>query len=403
MIQSGILYTVAGMPVLVGDGTKKGKFGRKMPCVKRLHEQKENTSNHYIFGHMFGAIGVLAGGLTKLFCIPLSVLIHDGDCRIKQWENEEAKDESHVVRTIRDACHAVKQFTKSLLILDRYYLTKPALAALAEEEKQAGKALLSIVTRAKSNATAYEKPVQSPGRGRPRLKGDKVKILSLADRFRHEFIDAAVMLYGKEEHISYFCTDLLWGDGLYRELRFVIVLGISSEPAILVSTDLTLSPVDILRIYGLRFKIECAFRELKNTVAGFAYRFWSAAMPKLDRFAKPGTDALESVTDENDKRLIANAFNATQGYVMFASVALGLLQICALRFSDTIKAAPSRWLRTRSNIVPSEATTADFLRKSIFRRFGFPMDFPILGLIRSAQAMFPKACERDIFSNVENF
>jgi hypothetical protein len=387
---SGVIFDDFGMPVLVGDGTKKSKFGRKMPCVKRMSQQSGNASRHYIFGHMFGAIGVLAGSLEKLFCIPLSVNIHDGDKLIRQWtdatSDEELKNESHVPRIIREACYVANVVKRrSILLLDRYYLTVPALLAWLDEERQAGSPLLSIVTRAKLNAKAYKKPKPNP-RGRPRKKGIKIKLISLIELCKQSFVEAEVVLYGKKEKITYYSIDLLWGDKLYQELRFVIVCGLGIDPVILASTDLTLTPLQIMRLYGYRFKIECSFRELKHTIAGFAYRFWSVAMPKLNRFASSGDDPLETVTDKNDKELILSAFDRIHGFIMLGCIAHGLLQICALRFTDDINATPLRWLRTKTNIVPSEASTADVLRKTLFFMFHFPTDLTILRLIRQVQS-----------------
>jgi hypothetical protein len=49
-----------GMPILIGDGVKQPKEGKKMPGVKRLHQESEDSSKaEYIFGHMFGVIGIL--------------------------------------------------------------------------------------------------------------------------------------------------------------------------------------------------------------------------------------------------------------------------------------------------------------------------------------------------------
>lgn len=155
--------------------------------------------------------------------------------------------------------------------------------------------------------------------------------------------------------------------------------------SIFVSTDLTLTPQQILRLYGYRFKIECSFREFKQVIAGFAYRFWSISMPLLDRFAKSGYDPLETVTRKEDKERIVHAFNAIQGFVMVASIAFGLLQICALRFAGEISASKFRWLRSRSNETPSEATTAHFMRKNIFRMVVSRQDLAIMRFIDERQ------------------
>ena len=56
--------------------------------------------------------------------------------------------------------------------------------------------------------------------------------------------------------IRYYSVDLLWGQKLYRELRFVLV-GMGGVQSILASTSLELEPLSIIRLYSYRFRIEC--------------------------------------------------------------------------------------------------------------------------------------------------
>ncbi len=373
------------MPILIGDGTKEGKEGRRMPCVKKLHQESENSSKaSYIFGHMFGGIGVLLGNAEKMFCLPLSVTLHDGNRTIRAWLEDNTAEESHVVRTIREACALTKAFIPSVLLLDRYYLTVPALQALESETLAAGRSLLTIITKAKRNATAYEQPVRKPGPGRPPLKGEPVKLAKLFEVEADRFTQASVRAYGKQEQVTYLCRDYLWGLKHYQELRFVLVNWFGTQ-SILVCTNLTFTPEQIIRLYSYRFKIECCFREMKQTVAGFSYRFWSKHMPKLNRYAKKGSDPLALVKDKKQQERIISSYKATQGFVMLSCIAMGLLQICALRFADSIYKSPLRWLRTKSNPYPSEATVADFMRKSIFLMFRNRNDLDVIRFIQSEQ------------------
>lgn len=258
------------MLILVGDGVKQSKEGWRMPCVKKLFQESENSGKPtYIFGHMFGAIGVLVGNANKLFCVPVSMTIQDGNKTIGQWLKSSMVKESHVVRMIREACCTTSILTPCILLLDRYFLTVPALSACLAEEKRFGHRLLTIVTNAKNNAVAYKKPIRKPGKGRPPLKGASVKLHNLfsnATLFTH----ATVLMYGKMEQVQFLCKDLLWGKGLYQELRYVLVKYATFQA---ICTDTSFSPEQIIRLYSYRFKIESCFRELKQVVAGFLYHF----------------------------------------------------------------------------------------------------------------------------------
>ena len=65
------LYREGNLPVLVGDGVKQSKEGRRMPGVKKLFQESENSAKpRYIHGHMFGGLGILAGSVRNWACIP---------------------------------------------------------------------------------------------------------------------------------------------------------------------------------------------------------------------------------------------------------------------------------------------------------------------------------------------
>jgi len=121
----GLAYKVYGQYLMIGDGGKESKEGRKMPGVKKLCQESENSSKGtYIHGHMFGAIGILLGTPKKFFCGLLSMRLHDGNEIIAEWEEDELAKESHVVRLVREACGiAAKLGEKCRIALDRYYLT----------------------------------------------------------------------------------------------------------------------------------------------------------------------------------------------------------------------------------------------------------------------------------------
>lgn len=123
---------------------------------------------------------------------------------------------------------------------------------------------MEIITKAKKCCTAYEKPgSRKPGRGRPPKKGAAVRLKELSASHKEQFQDAEIELYGKKESIRYYCIDLLRGQKLYQELRFVLV-EMDGIQSILASTSLALDPLPVIRLYSYRFRIECNFRELKQ-------------------------------------------------------------------------------------------------------------------------------------------
>ena len=63
-------FRVDNRLVLIGDGLKVAKEGKKMPAVKKLHQSSQNNSKPaYIFGHSFQALG-LAGTWTLGTAVP---------------------------------------------------------------------------------------------------------------------------------------------------------------------------------------------------------------------------------------------------------------------------------------------------------------------------------------------
>ncbi|MDO5134199.1 MAG: transposase [Eubacteriales bacterium] len=382
-------WKVNGKTVLAGDGVKQYKEAFYMAGVKKLFQESENISKpEYIFGHLFGAVGLLAGNASHCFCIPLRMDIQDGLKEASSWTGSGISASSHVIQMIDCGTDAAGYFGHCLFVLDRYFLSVPALKRLMEwNSRQKGDTSLSIVTKAKASCIAYEKPPAPDARrrGRPRKKGSSVKLVSLFNNMEDRFQHADVIMYGAKKRVHYYVTDLLWGKGLYQELRFVLVKydGLRS---ILVSSDLSLSPEQIIEVYAHRAKIEDSFRQFKQNLGGFGYHFWTKSLPRLDHFAKKGDpDPLSTVSDDRDRRKILNNIHAIEGFVLFACIAMGILQLVSLSddFAETV--IKKRYLRTPSNEKPSEASVMYYLRRMFFLLLLNAPDSAITKIIRSRQ------------------
>ncbi len=163
--------------ILIGDGVTQSKKAQHTPGVKKLFQESEDSSKAaYILGHMFGGLGIVIGNQAKRFCLPLSILLHDGMQFLETWKGGRVK--TYVVQMVEDAYDAARTFGNSLLLLDRFFLSVQALVRLAELN-ESGCVRLEIITKAKHNCVAFKLPERKSGRGRPPKKGDKLVLKDL--------------------------------------------------------------------------------------------------------------------------------------------------------------------------------------------------------------------------------
>ncbi|MGX7394688.1 transposase [Carnobacterium mobile] len=226
---------------------------------------------------------------------------------------------------------------------------------------------MTLITKAKKSAVAYKKPpISTEKRGRPKCKGVKIKLTTLFKTHKEVFSEMLATIYGKEQSVSYYTLTALWGQGLYHELRFMLIIHNGSE-SILVSRDTSLSAEKIITLYSYRFKIERTFRAFNQTFAGFSYHFCTKFLKELNCYSrKIDRPPLESLTSEAEQQAVVQTFDAIEGFVQFVFIAHGLVQLLALKFSKECEGV--LWLRTlreTRETIPSEATAMHYLRQSV--------------------------------------
>ena len=383
------VYRVKGRVVLVGDGVKQSKEGYHMPGVKKMVQESETQSKgEFIFGHLFGAVGVLIGRRAQKFCLPLKVNIQDGIRGAADWDGSTISAENHILQMIRNGFEAAASFGKSVLLLDRYFLSVSALQLLNKLNAEREEELLTIVTKAKKNCTAYRlpPPKEKGKKGRPRKKGEAIKLASLFNDPDVKFKKAKVTAYGEKKDVEYHCINLLWGTKHYQKLRFVLVKwdGITS---ILVTTDLTLSPTTVIELYAWRAKIESMFREMKQQLGGFGYHFWTSSMPKLNHYAKrEAPDPLSQITNAKERKHILDCIRATEAFVTCATIAMGIVQLISIKECKSGSIRKIRYLRTPSKMKPSEGTVMYFFRRNLFSMLLQHPDSFVTRFIRERQS-----------------
>ncbi len=127
-----------------------------------------------------------------------------------------------------------------------------------------------------------------------------------------------------------------------------------------MTTDLEMNALDLIYIYGLRFKIEVSFKAAVHSVGAFAYHFWTGAMKKRKRVS--GDQYLQREDPENVEKIKAK-MNAYHTHLQIRNIAQGIMQILALEMPNNISALDFRYRRTLCEL-PTEATVAAVLRGS---------------------------------------
>jgi hypothetical protein len=360
------VYRVNGRPVLVLDGIKKAKEGRKMPGVKLLHQQSEsNAKPQFIMGHSFQAFGVLCQVAGYTFCVPVCARIHEGIVRSN-------RDRRTLIDKANEMLKAVCKDLQFVLLADAYYANGKVIRGL-------GGRSCDLVTRVRSSTVAFERaPVpKRRRRGRPKVYGRSVRLQQLFGKSGFETAPSPV--YGDRNVMVRFKTmDLLWKPA-GTTVRFVLVDHPHRGRIILLTTDLSLSAEEVILLYGLRFKIELTFKQAVHSVGSFGYHFWMADMKRLRR--GNGNQHLHRTPAEY-RIHVTRKMRAYHAFVQTGMIAQGMLQYLAMTRHELVWTHFGSWIRTiRPDVLPSEMvvstalrnTLPEFLRKSViavpFRKF----------------------------------
>jgi hypothetical protein len=370
VLNQHVAIQVDGRYILLGDHTAVVKDARRMPGVVTLHQHSETQSKpSYFRGHYWGVLGLLTGSLQEAFGTPLEARLHQGLVHIDPELPRHANRDTQSTRLLHMALAFVKRHgTPAFLVLDAFFASaivfELANSYWGIDLKQP---LLYIVTRAKKSYRAYLIPQapSTPRAGRPRKYGDQIKLYEVFETHRVQFIEAVCQVYGHEEKISYLVLNLMWKP-LKAPLRFIFATT-SRGPIVLMSNDLNLQPLVAISLYCARVRVETMFAMLKGLLGAFAYRFWSRYIERQSR--KPKKNATLKAPHEDHLEAVQSTWKACEGLVMLGCIALGFLQLIALRFDAHIWSTFTHFLRTRRRVLPSERTVKVVLAQELLKDF----------------------------------
>ena len=139
------LVRVKGRPVVLADGLKRGKEGRKMPAVKSLHQESRcNAKASFIMGHSFQAVALLVQVAGVCMAVPVAARIHEGIV----WS---ARDRRTLLDKIGALFLGFQGSDPLMVVADAYYAAEKFARSLLGKGHH-------LVTRVRSNAVAYFPP-----------------------------------------------------------------------------------------------------------------------------------------------------------------------------------------------------------------------------------------------------
>ncbi len=174
---------------------------------------------------------------------------------------------------------------------------------------------------------------------------------------------AASPVYGEQNvPVQYIVRDLLWKP-VGRLVRFVAVTHPDRGSFLLMSTDTVPDPLEILRAYGLRWKIEVSFKQAVHQIGTFIYRFWMKQMVPQRR--GDGNQYLHRKSIKY-REAVKRKLHAYHVFIQAGVIAQGLVQYLSVAFPELVWTEFRSWLqRHLPGIAPSEFVVSEALRQSL--------------------------------------
>jgi len=237
---------------LVGkDTTLVAKTSTRMVGVQKWKNHSDNADRGAsLVGHHWNLVGLISPWGERWLCWPLVMRLAPGLQGARQWLVGETVEPMSFWDA---ALAAILDVTRCLgeaavrVVADAYYSKAPFLKGLLARG-------IDVISRLRKDAVGWDDPVPRPPgkRGRKPRYGRKWPLATLmtAETPTRD----RLTLYGKLTEVVFVVRDV-WLRDVAQKVRVVVLEGVK-EPVILVSTDLSLSALQIIELYGARFSIE---------------------------------------------------------------------------------------------------------------------------------------------------
>jgi hypothetical protein len=236
------------------------KNGTRMSGVQKWHDHSGNANRgEQLKGHHWAILGLISYDKTsqRYWCWVTKMRLISGNLNPFQFiVNEDG--EARRANFWDGVIPLILELKKSLglnslrIVVDAYFSKVPFLSPLVDK-------LIHVITRMRKDAVAWDNRIENESKKSFILDG-KWKLAHLLQEFKPQLL--SVKIYGKSIEVEAVEREV-YIRGFQPKVK-VVVMKVGKEPIILLSTDTTLTAIQIIEIYGSRFSIELAIRDLKQ-------------------------------------------------------------------------------------------------------------------------------------------
>lgn len=216
------------------------------------HAPKANQKP-FVSSQLFVSLFLVASSKMKSVAIPIWFQL-----MLKGIDRSKLRTAEILLKAV---ARSIKHTKKKLILLaDAWYMKGPLLSPLFDRN-------FHVIGQIRKDSALFLPPIRKTGVGRPRKYGEKLSFDLISQLFERQI--ALIFAYGKEQIFEFYVFDAQVRFLKGRICRLVWCRSRTESSAftswhLLLSTDLSLTAVQIISYYASRWTVETAFNIIKN-------------------------------------------------------------------------------------------------------------------------------------------
>jgi len=272
-------FAPAGPLVAAVDDTIARKSGKNIWGANVHHDPLGFVPNALCFGHNWVVLAVVIRVplLERSVAVPMYWRLYRSK-KGRKGKSRHGREKKTTGTTTASTHRTRPELAVEMLQRLRQAVPIERLIEVVGDSAYGGKSItrhlpegVVALSRLPMNAALYALPANRPSgsNGRPRVKGKRLPTPEQMTKDTHGWKTATVHLYGKKVRVLYKTTVALWYNSAGKHpLRIVVVRDPKGrrKDDTFFSTDANARPESILETYALRWSLEVAFRDSKQTL-----------------------------------------------------------------------------------------------------------------------------------------